>query len=334
MVTKLLAFVLFGIAVGLAGLFTGSEIGMYQLSPLRLRLGVQRKTASFQVLGRLMQDRSALLLSILIGTTLSQYLATSLVTRAFLSHFESEYAAEFVTTLVTVPILFVCSDLIPKNLFYYRADILMPVVSYALYIFHRACTCSGAVPLLKTFSQALSRLMGLPSSTAATVGSCRRHHVRAFLQESSEEGILSPMQINLIGRIVGTPEIHIRSVMTPINGVATLDIYSSRDAVLDKLKKCDCTRLPVTSHAADQIIGYVNIYEVLDTKIPFRDLTPFVKTLKTLDADVLIVDAINILRKENKHIALVTRCSLRGRTRPIGIVTMRDLLEELLVNVR
>ena len=334
MVTKLLAFVLFGIAVGLAGLFTGSEIGMYQLSPLRLRLGVQRKTASFQILGRLMQDRSALLLSILIGTTLSQYLATSLVTRAFLSHFESEHAAEFVTTLVTVPILFVCGDLIPKNLFYYRADVLMPIVSRVLYIFHRACTWSGTVPLLKAFSQALGRLMGLPFSTGTTVGSWRRHHMRAFLQETSEEGVLSPMQTNLISRIVGIPEIHIRSVMTPINGVATLDIYSSRDAILGKLKKCDHTRLPVTGHAVDCIIGYVNIYKVLNTKTPFRDLTPFVKPLKALDTHVLVVDAINTLRNENEHIALVTRCSLRGKTRPIGIITMRDLLDELLVNVR
>ena len=334
MVTKLLAFVLFGIAVGLAGLFTGSEIGMYQLSPLRLRLGIQRKTASFQVLGRLMQDRSALLLSILIGTTLSQYLATSLVTMAFLSHFESEHAAEFATTLVTTPILFACGDLIPKNLFYYRADLLMPVVSRVLYIFHRACTWSGAVPLLKAFSQALGRLMGFPFSTGTTVGSWRRHHVRAFLQETREEGVLSPMQTNLIGRIVGIPEIYIRSVMTPINGVATLDINSSRDAVLDKFKRCDRTRLPVTGHATDHIMGYVNIYKVLNAKTLFRDLTPFVKSLKTLDADVLVVDAINILRKENKHIALVTRCSRRGKTSPIGIITMRDLLDELLVNVR
>ena len=334
MIIKLSAFFLFGIAVGLAGLFAGSEIGMYQISPLRLRLCVQRRAASFQVLGRLMQDRSAFLLSILIGTTLSQYLATSLVTRAFLSYFESEHAAEVVTTIVTVPILFVCGDLIPKNLFYYRAGILMPMVSRALYIFHRACTWSGAVPLLKAFSQALGRLMGLPSSTGITVGSRRRHHVQVFLQETREEGVLSQTQLNLIGRIVGIPEIHIRSVMTPINVVATMDIYSNRDAVLDKLKRYDRARLPVTGHATDHIMGYVNIYKVLNTKTQFRDLTPFVKPLITLDADVLVVDAINILRKENKHIALVTRCSLRGKTRLIGIITMCDLLDELLVNVR
>jgi CBS domain containing-hemolysin-like protein len=334
MFTKLLAFVLFGVAVGLAGLFTGSEIGMYQLSPLRLRLGVQRRATSFQVLGHLMQDKSALLLSILIGTTLSQYLAAGIVTRAFLSHFESEHTVEFVTTLVTAPILFVCGDLIPKNLFYYRADVLMPIVSYALYVFHCACTWSGVIQLLKAFSQALGRLMGISPSTGTTVGSWRRHHVRVFLQETREEGILSPMQTNLIGRIVGIPKIHVRSVMTPINRVATLDIYSDRDAVIDKFKECNYTRLLVTGHATDCVIGYINVYKVLDTKAPFRDLTPFVKSLKTLDANVLVVDSINTLRNENEHIALVTRCSRGGRTKPIGIITMHDLLEELLVNVR
>ena len=50
------------LAVGFAGLFAGAETGMYQLSRLRLRLGVEKKRFSFILLGRAMHDSPALLL--------------------------------------------------------------------------------------------------------------------------------------------------------------------------------------------------------------------------------------------------------------------------------
>ena len=113
----------------LGGLFSGSETGLYQLSRLRLRLGIEKKQLPFVILGRCLHDSSGLLLSLLIGNNLVNYLATSLVTTAFLGRLgaEFEHRAEFLATLVMVPILFVFSELIPKNLFFLscgRADAL------------------------------------------------------------------------------------------------------------------------------------------------------------------------------------------------------------------
>ena len=71
----ILTFIFF---VALAGLFAGAETGLYRLSRLRLRLGVEKKRLPFVMLGRCIHDSSGLLLSMLIGTNLSYYLATSL----------------------------------------------------------------------------------------------------------------------------------------------------------------------------------------------------------------------------------------------------------------
>ncbi len=61
----------------------------------------------------------------------------------------------------------------------------------------------------------------------------------------------------------------------------------------------------------------------------FTSLEKFLQPIRSLDADTSITEAINIMRREQCKIVLVTR--RRGRRDvPLGIVTMKDLVEELL----
>jgi Mg2+/Co2+ transporter CorB len=80
MVTNIILILAVVLLVILAGLFAGAETGLYQFSRLRLRLGVEKKLLSFVILGKLVRDSPGLLLSMLIGTNLAHYLATSVVT--------------------------------------------------------------------------------------------------------------------------------------------------------------------------------------------------------------------------------------------------------------
>ncbi|HUT45514.1 MAG TPA: CNNM domain-containing protein [Sedimentisphaerales bacterium] len=314
----------------LAGLFAGSETGMYQLSRLRLRMGIEKKRLSFIILGRCLSDSTGLLLSMLIGTNLAHYLATSIVTFMFLSRVETEHTAEFFATILTVPILFIFSELIPKNTFFYRADVLMPYLSPLLYSFHKLLSWCGIVPLLKFISGLFARLMGLAASSRTVIASAQRHKVQAILHDTHEEGFLSPVQSEIVNRLVGISHVHIGSVMIPINNVEMVDVNSDDSALLNKLNKCAFTRLPVTEGRGGNIIGFIGIYEALSSSEKFADLRDFVKPIRKLDADMTVIDAINIMQKENHKIVLVVRAGRFGRERPVGIVTMKDLVEELL----
>lgn len=317
--------------VVLAGLFAGSETGLYQLSRLRLRLGVEKKRLLFVILGRCLHDSPGLLLSLLIGTNLAHYVATSVVTSTFLGTVgaEHEHTAEFFATLLTVPVLFVFSELVPKNIFFYRADVLMPYLSPLLYAFHKALSWCGIIPLLRLILSAFTRLAGLAASSRTVITSAQRHKVHAILQDTHEEGILSPVQSDIINRLVTISHVHVRSVMTPLASVETARVDSDRAALLAKLGKCPYTRLPVVEDPSGNIIGYVNIYEALGSREEFADLHGFLKPIRRLDADTTVTDAMNIMQKERQRILLVTKGG-RGREKPVGIVTMKDLVEELL----
>ena len=328
--SNLIAIFLIVLSVILAGLFAGSETGIYRLSRLRLRLGIEKKRLAFIVLGRCLRDSAALLLSMVIGTNLAHYLATSVVTYMLLTKLGAEHTAAFVAMLFTAPILFVFSELIPKNLFLYRADTLMPAVAPVLFGFHKFFIWCGAVPFLKGVLRIFAKISSVPMSAETAITSVERHKIAAILQESREEALLSAVQSDIVRRLVVISNIRISSVMTAINDVQMVEVRSDRSALLKKLKECAFTRLPVYDHWPENIVGFVNVYEVLCSAGRFSSLHNFVKPIRKLSSETAVSDAIEVIQSENEKIVLVTKAGHLGREEPIGIVTMKDLVEELL----
>ncbi len=321
----------FAFFVFLAGLFGGSETGMYQLSRVRLRLGIEKRRMTFVLLGRVMRDSSGLLLTLLIGTNLAHYVGTSIMTGLLLPSVEGEHTAEILTTVLTAPILFVFSEMIPKNFFFYRADYLMPRLAPVLYGVHKVFVWCGAVPVLRFISIFFGRLVGLTASSRTVITSAQRHHVRVILQETREEGILSSVQAEIIDRIATVPTIQIKSVMIALSKVRTADVNSDGSALLEKLREDAFTRLPVFEGRPANIIGFVNIYEALSLPGQLRDLRGVLQPIERLAANTTVIEAIEFMQKENEKIVLVTAGGARaGREIPLGIVTMKDLVEELL----
>jgi putative hemolysin len=315
--------------VALAGLFSGAETGIYRLSRLRLRLGIQKRRWSSLMLARIMHDSPGLVFTTLIGTNLGNYLITSIVTYLFLDVLKSEHSAELFTTAVTAPVLFVFSELIPKNMFLRRADVLTPLFAPFLFVSHKLFSVCGAVPFLKLVSNAIGRLTGAQVLSKTAMVSSHRHQVRAILEDTREEGILSAVQADIMNRIVNVPGLHIRVVMIPLNKVQTVDINSNRDVLLAKLRKTAFTRLLVTKNGVESVVGFINIYEALSSPDDFDDLSRFVRPIRKLEASTHVTDAINIMQSESQRIVLVTRIGRGKRERPIGVVTMKDLVEEL-----
>lgn len=313
----------------LASLFAGSETGMYQISPLRVRLGLQTGHMTYGAMARLMRDRSALLFSMLIGTNLTQYLATSLVTNAFLNHGQTVNAAQILTTAITAPLLFVFSELIPKNVFYYRADVLMPLVANILYLFHKCFTYCGIVPLMRTLSHLIAKFTGLESSAKSATSASQRHRMEAIIRDTHDEGLLSHIQTDIIGRIIGNPAIRVRSVMTPFSREDTLRMDASPEALLSLLNRSDKAHYLVREASSNDCVGSIYLYDVLTQAEPVESIGPFVRPVFSLPPDTPVIEAMTQMRANHHHIAVIAKA---GRSRsPIGTITLNDLIDEILL---
>jgi len=150
--------------IALGAFFAGSETGIYRLSRFRLRLGIEHKKPFYALLGKVMDDSTGLVFSMLIGNNLVHYLVTSIVTVILSATAATTHAAELYATCLMAPTLFIFSEVIPKNVYYHRADTLMPRFAPLLWFFHKLFTYSGAIALLKTISRTFTALLGLPLS--------------------------------------------------------------------------------------------------------------------------------------------------------------------------
>lgn len=324
------AMLLAVVAFVFSALFSGLETGIYRLSRLRLRLATETGGLRHAMLSSVMHDGPGLLLALLVANNLANYLATSCITFLFLSAVGSEHAAELFATLATAPLLFVLGESIPKSLFLYRADALTAWLAPLLFATHHVLTWCGVVPLLRLASQAFARMTGAPVSSRKMIASAQSHQVRAILHDTHEEGLLSPVQSDIIDRIVNIPGLRLSAVLVPLARVQSVDIHSDRTSLLNRLKRHAYTRLLVWDGAPGHIVGFVDVYDILNLEEDFKNLEPFVTPIRRLDVDTPVIDAIDVMRREELRIVLVTRSRRGGHDLPAGIVTMKDLVEELL----
>jgi CBS domain containing-hemolysin-like protein len=266
----------------------------------------------------------------LVGNNLTHYLITSIVTYMLLFRIEATHTAELSATLITAPVLLVFGELIPKNVFFYRADVLMPLFAPVLYVFHKFFSWCGVVPLLKFVSGIFARLTGAPGPAKTMASVVEKAHIKTIMAETQEEGILSSVQTDIINRLVGISHISIRAVMIPLNKVEMVDVDSDNTVLLNKLKECAFTRLLVSDKERTNIVGFISVYETLGSNENFTDLRDFISPIRRLHAETTVLDTMNIMQRENQRIVLVTRMGRGGRVRPIGIVTMKDVIEELI----
>jgi putative hemolysin len=316
------------VTIILSGVYSGLETGIYRLSRLRLRLGAEQGLVRYVLLSKAVRDGPAVLLTLLVANNLANYLATSSVTYLFLAG-SSERTAELLATLLTAPLLFLFGESLPKNIFLYQSDRLTPYLGPLLFFTHRLLTWSGVVPLLRLISRALAGLIGRPASPSRMITSTQSHYVRTLLRDTQEEGLLSRVQVEMIDRVVDIPGLRLDAVMVPMPRVVAVSLQSDRHSLLNVLSEHAFTRLPVWRETPANIVGHINIYEVLAHAEEFTNLEEFLLPIRSLEADTSVTDAINLMRRDQLKIILVARPRGRRGT-PLGIVTMKDLVEELL----
>jgi putative hemolysin len=318
------------ILLALSAFFAGSETGVYRLSRFTLRIDVEKNKPLASTLTKIIDDTQALIFSLLIGNNLVNYLATTLATILLLNS-SLKHNAEFFTTVIMTPALFIFSEVIPKNIYYYRANTLMLQFAPLLWFFHKLFKYTGLVLFLKSFSKMISSLLPTPAGFSDAI-SASRTHVAGIIDDTRQEGILTNTQTEIFTRLMDIPSITLNSVMTPIADVQMLNVESNRDTVLNKLKKYPFTRLPVYENKRSNIIGYINIYRVLSTNDNFENLRDFIKPFNSFPPGMKIISAISAMQQKKDKIRLIDTSHVHKHSayhQPVGIVTMKDLVEEL-----
>jgi len=117
----------------------------------------------------------------------------------------------------------------------------------------------------------------------------------------------------------------VREVMVPISEVALIPETASSDELLALVRDQGHTRIPVYRERVDQIVGFVNVFDVLYEMPRNIFIRPYVRPARlvpeTKQIDKLFVE----MQREHESLAVVVNefgaC--------FGIVTLEDIMEEI-----
>ena len=156
-------------------------------------------------------------------------------------------------------------------------------------------------------------------------------NIMAMVEEGEESGAIQSNEKELIENVFEFDTMTAKDVMVHRTDMVTLALDEDEDTILDTIRQSGLSRFPVYQEDVDDIIGILSTREYLlnfrlpDPKPMKELLRPAYFVPETVPADVLFRD----MQGKKTHMALVV--DEYGGTS--GLVTLEDLLEELVGNI-
>ncbi len=323
MITTVL--LLFGVlaAIALSSFFSGSETGVYCLNHVRLRVASEQGDAAARRLERLMQHPENLVITTLLGTNVTDYIATACVAALFLRAAVAEDLAGLYATVIVTPLVLVFGGIVPKDWFRRESNRLMSRLSGAVLLSLRLAQATGLVWLLRELTRALTRRLN-PSGTASGAELLPRARALHLLREGAARGGLTHLQRDLIERVLNLSDVLVADVMIPRPRAATVPLSIARDDFLRIARMAHFSRLPVYRSDPRRIVGIVNVYDVL-TDPEGRPVADWLRAPLVLPLSTPVSAALPKLQRTRQTMAIVED----GAGRCVGILTVKDLVEEI-----
>jgi len=291
-----------------SGLFSGAETGFYSLSRTRARTG--------GLVQRLTRDEVGLLVTLLLANNVVNQ-ATTYAGGSLLSPLPiPDGAREIVLTLALTPLLFFFGEVLPKDLF--RRRPLGLLTAAAPLLFGARVLLFPITVCLRFVTGVLERSAGLDAAELARVRG-REEAVLDLLRE--REGVREHHVESMARNVLGLRSLRVDRVMIPWRRVQTLAAGSPEREAFQAVAESPYSRLPVLGTDGG-VQGYVHQTEVLAAGP--GDVQRHLRPMISLEPAMPLDRALVRLRSSGQRAALVG-----GRAGPLGLVTVKDLVEEI-----
>jgi putative hemolysin len=322
------------------GFFSGSEIAIVSARRGRLEAEAKAGKRSAQQAIHLADNPDRFLATVQVGITLigtfsaafggariGDILAESMRNVPALA----PYAETLSLTLVVVSITYISlilGELVPKRLALQGAErwamIAAPVMTVLSQI------ARPVVAFLTLSVSAVLRLLGRKDVDESGV---TEEDITYVLREGAASGVVEAGEARFIQRVFQFTDRPVRAVMTPRTEMVTVEVQTPLSEIAKTFIQSKVSRIPVYEDGIDNIIGILHSKDLLrcvaqpETPVNLRDLLmPVIFLIETAHVD----DVMTTLRQKGIHMAVVV--DEYGQTS--GIVTMEDLLEELVGEIR
>jgi len=307
------------ILVILSGFFSGSEVALLSITPVRVRTYLKESRKGAVALDRLKQNIRKTIIIILIGNNVVNIAAASISAYIAAQYFGST-GIGIATGVLTLVILIV-GEIVPKTLASKYAGrmslkIAKPIEVLGFFLM-------PLVYVLEYLTKLLENRITLKSHAVIT-----EKDIKNMVQFGVEHKIVAPEEQFIINRALAFSDITASKIMIQLRNVFLLDQEEPIKKSILEVIESGYTRIPVYKKEKSNIVGMVMVKDLAREVIEKREN----KLLKDIAVEPIYVPKniridylFKIFQSKRKHMAVVYDLDKRA----VGIVTLEDLIEEL-----
>lgn len=332
---------LFLIFLFLRGWFSAAKTALQDVNDTKLQEAADDGDRKAAQLLQLLEQRDRCLDALQVCITLCGLVGAVLVGQAFsgrlaalLTAWGISIAADsmrtlclLLITLVTAFLIVVLGDKLPRRIAQQHSERVARLTLTSMRF--SATLLTPAVWLNRVTCNGLLRLIGLDPN--ADTEEVTEEEIRAMVDMGGESGAIEETEKEMIENIFEFNNRSAEDVMTHRIDVTSIPLDASHDEIVEIILDTGLSRFPVYDEDIDDIIGILNTRDFLldahrEHPRPLRELLReayFVP--ETVQADTLFRD----MQTRKVHMAIVVD-EYGGMS---GIVTMEDLLEEIVGNI-
>lgn len=309
----------------LSAFFSSAETALTTVNRIRMRTLAEDGDKRAQRVLRITDDSGKMLSAILIGNNIVNLSASSLATSLAIRIWGS-VGAGIATGILTFLIL-IFGEISPKTLatiyseqiaLFYSAiiELLMKALTPVIYFINKLSM--GFLLLLRVDPNA-----GNPQMT--------EEELRTIVDVGKESGVIESEEHEMINNLFDFGDAQAKEIMVPRIDMTFANVNSTYDELIEIFQEDKFTRLPVYEDTTDNVVGILNMKDLLlyKDKESFSVRTVMREPYFTYEhkntAELFIE-----MRKSSISLAIVL--DEYGAT--AGLITLEDLLEEIVGEIR
>ncbi len=309
----------------LSAFFSCSETALTTVNRIRIRSMIEEGNKKAMTLGKVIEDSGKMLSAILIGNNIVNISSSSIATVLAIDLLGNT-GAGVATGIITLLVL-IFGEITPKTLATLHAEKISLNVAGIIYVLMVVLT--PVIYIVNQLALGVLKLMRVnPNGKVATI---TETELRTIVEVGHEEGIIESEEHRIINNVFDFGDTRAKDVMVPRIDMTSVSADCSYQELLTIFEEYRFTRLPVYEDTSDNVIGIINMKDILlykkDTTFHIRDyLREAYYTYESKRLSELMLE----MRKTAVNIVIVL--DEYGAT--AGLITLEDLLEEIVGEIR
>ncbi len=313
--------------------FVGAEFALVSVRRSAVELRVAAGSAGANITLRALGNVSFLMAGAQLGVTLCSLGLGALGEPAIAHILEGPFhslgmpdhllhpAAFAVALSVMVYLHVVLGEVVPKNIALANPErsalLLIPMLVFVVKVLN------PVVHLLNAFANLCLRVVGVKPQAEVT------SEIAALVEESHRGGLLDEEKEQLLSGALQFASGTAAGALIPLTQVTVLKLPLTPADFEDAVATSGYSRFPVRNASKTDIIGYLHLKDTLEVDPGQRNQPidrKLVRPLVSVYGDEPLSKVLKTMQHTGSHIAAVTN----RRKKLLGIVTMEDVLEELI----